>query len=145
MNLELSRETIRELRNGEVFCEICFRHEDLYFPVRGWTDYASIILPWWADAVIALATDGTHSSDLQFMDGPYMVHLIGDRNSLVATFVDDHVGKGPVLSFDTDVSTIKSQVQKAFQTLDDNHVASRTPKHNFSEYIELLESELPGI
>jgi hypothetical protein len=45
------------------------------FPMRGWNDFAVVILGWWATALLRLLRNVSTRETVNFMDGPYSVEV----------------------------------------------------------------------
>jgi hypothetical protein len=45
------------------------------FPMRGWNDFAIVVLGWWAIALLRLVRNASTRETVHFMEGPYSVEV----------------------------------------------------------------------
>jgi len=60
---------------GQIWCEV----GTLAFPESHWSDFPIVVVSWWLDAVVGIFEGRTRNADVNFMDGPYVVHLAAER------------------------------------------------------------------
>jgi hypothetical protein len=58
---------------GVVYAGLTLRVDDKYFPDPEWTDFVVVVLSWWADAALRLASGAASSARIRFMEGPFQV------------------------------------------------------------------------
>lgn len=70
--LQFDDKLIREYdnRNSSPVFGIYWEHYGKFYPQEGWTDFGTVIVGWWLQALQRLL-DGAKSQKLVFMDGPY--------------------------------------------------------------------------
>jgi hypothetical protein len=70
---------------GQVWCE----SGTLAFPGPHWNDFPIVVVSWWLEAIVALVDGRKRNADVNFMDGPYMVHVfVKRRESWQAEWVE---------------------------------------------------------
>ena len=57
------------------------------FPDAGWYDFPIVVLSWWLELLLRLATGQAKTAELRFMDGPFRIRVFAtDDNALVLEF-----------------------------------------------------------
>jgi hypothetical protein len=79
---------------GQIWCEV----GTLAFPEPHWYDFPIVVVSWWLGAVVGLFDGETRNADVNFMDGPYVVHLVANlRDSWQGQFLKRVVGRTKVI------------------------------------------------
>ena len=75
---------------GQIWCEA----GTLTFLESHWYDFPIVVVSWWLGAVVGLVDGRTRNADVNFMDGPYVVHLVAERrDSWQGQFLERAVGR----------------------------------------------------
>ncbi|MCP5348374.1 MAG: hypothetical protein H7A04_16095 [Pseudomonadales bacterium] len=72
--------TLERSRTGTITGELAVRVEGEWFPERQWNDFPVVVLEWWLAALLDLRA--ADSVDLRFMDGPFLVRLSPQHQSM---------------------------------------------------------------
>jgi hypothetical protein len=62
-------------QSGLVWAGLYFRLGDVSFPADGWTDSVVVVLSWWIEAMVDLASGAGTRHEVMFMEGPYSVEI----------------------------------------------------------------------
>lgn len=82
-------DTLRISRDGKITGIIYFRINGSEFPDPEWNDFVIIVLRWWVEAILNLASGVEVSEDLLFMDGPYLLSVnLNDRTAEIELIED---------------------------------------------------------
>jgi hypothetical protein len=74
--LELRIAGAHQTASGSVVAGLVLRLGQTTFPGgEDWTDFAVVVLSWWAEAVLRLQREDTASEAVNFMEGPHLVRL----------------------------------------------------------------------
>lgn len=90
-------ETLRPTASGPAVGMIYIAVGDETFPSEDWDDFASVILPWWSEALVALLRPEAKSARWTFMDGPYEVRLVRLPDNRLPTELVKTSRGGPVV------------------------------------------------
>ena len=75
LELVVERSSFTRSASGNVHASIHLVLDGRCFPDERWDDFAVVILGWWNEAVTRMALGFSPREELDFMDGPYSVHL----------------------------------------------------------------------
>ncbi|MGJ5816077.1 hypothetical protein [Paludibaculum fermentans] len=79
---------------GQIWCEV----GTLAFPESHWYDFPIVMVKWWLEATVGLLDRRTRNADVNFMDGPYLVHVFAERrDSWQCQFLEMAVGRTEVI------------------------------------------------
>lgn len=76
-------ESVRANVQGPVTGNIWILFKECEFPMRGWNDFAVVILGWWAAALLRLVRNETNRETVNFMDGSYAVEVRRSSNGML--------------------------------------------------------------
>lgn len=86
------------------------------FPSEDWTDFPEIVLGWWADALksVYIGADG-RTCTFPFMDGPYAIRCLKERDHLTLRFEREHTAILPACT--TTLDAFSAAIQNAMEAL----------------------------
>jgi hypothetical protein len=75
---------------GQIWCEV----GTLAFPESHWSDFPVVVVSWWLEAVVGIFDGRIRNADVNFMGGPYVVHLAAKRrDSWKGQFLERALGR----------------------------------------------------
>ena len=110
------------------------------FPSEDWTDFPEIVLGWWADALksVYIGADG-RTCTFHFMDGPYAIRCLKERDHLTLRFEREHTAILPDCK--TTLDSFSTAIRKAMESLIRQlYLVGRTDKTEpIREYLKQLD------
>jgi hypothetical protein len=119
---------------------IAWKHAGAYYPSQDWTDFGVVILGWWFSELIKMIR-GAMESRFQFMDGPYSIDLILDRERKNVELNPDGLDVKwhfPLADLADELIRAANEVQNQLVEM---HI-SRDDQRNLEENIRLLRASL---
>jgi len=92
--LNINTETIRVSKTSistQVFSQLYFQINDIFFPTEHWDDFSVIVLNWWLHEASHMHEDS--KSTFNFMDGPYYFEIMLKNNICNIKFIEDRGNK----------------------------------------------------
>lgn len=84
VEINIDVDTLKMSSSGAISADIWFVLSDQAFPADDWNDFVVVILTWWLTELSSLEKSKLGlARNLQFMDGPFIVHLLFDSNDEV--------------------------------------------------------------
>ncbi len=73
--LELDTTSVERSGAGLVIAGIRLHVDGVSFPSHIWTDFAVVVLLWWADAAMSALNGDLGTHEIRFLEGPFLVRL----------------------------------------------------------------------
>ena len=107
-----------DVSNSSVSGNLFWKFGDLYFPEVDWYDLPCSLLAMWTDSLSKMVRSRNGKATLDFMDGPFYLHVQKCQDVLAVELYEDTTTK-PVLvaAFETDTMAFCKEVYNAAQGL----------------------------
>jgi hypothetical protein len=73
--LEVDVARVERTSTGLVDAGVRVRVAEITFPHEDWTDFAVLVVAWWAEALVRILNGDSMKEEIRFMDGPYVVRV----------------------------------------------------------------------
>jgi hypothetical protein len=70
------------------------------FPSKGWNDFVVVLASWWIQSLTEIS-NGTSEVKLRFMDGPFWITAVPNRENLILRCIED--GRDVVVKCEVEV------------------------------------------
>lgn len=74
-HIQVDTRTAGRSASGLVHAGLRLQVDGTFFPDERWTDFAVVVLSWWADAGLRLLAGDEGTALVRFMEGPFVVEL----------------------------------------------------------------------
>lgn len=74
--IHVSTQDLHQSDYASITCSIWIEVGGMAFPGEDWSDFAVEILGWWVDAVVKFLSGSADVARCEFMDGPWVFHLV---------------------------------------------------------------------
>jgi hypothetical protein len=98
MQVAVRLDSLTQSERGAIFGEMAVQVGDKQFPDPDWNDFIVVVLGWWSETCTSLLAGSSHSEELWFMDGPFLLTIEVESSQVWSVnFMRQRAAAGPAM------------------------------------------------